>query len=617
VSGNGNGGVPAGGGHSPPPDRNSAEVDSVREELVRLGYLTSGVDRYFLDDIGAGRGALRRVFRGAARGAFLLGAPLAVGFATILLARNPGAGASPFDGVALFLYLIVPAFFSAWLALVAAGLAGVLVFGLSRFRPDPSLLARSISTLFSFAGSVAAVAACGAARGEVVWFFVRLLLVATAGFVAERIFYDELLALFVAVEGVAPRRRRASPLRLAGILIAVTVAAGGISALFDSGPTPSGPASPLIVKPISGRVVVIAIDGYDEETVRHLSEEGAISALPGLEKSGVRFRYSRASSPPPEVWTTFWTGVSPERHGMRAYDWVRPRGVGRVLHDFAGRGWYFRRVLAGLKMAEIGAATATERTAAALWEITARAGYPTLQVANWGSGPSTPLLGRSISNRAPLRLLHKENAEGEVYPASLLPRLSVAASRIPTSASDAEWLDAWEMELSAGLWDEGQEKLAVVYLPGLDLIRNPVGAGATEKDLLVRAEALRREYVAIDRFVSHMTRESADGKPTSVVIVGDPGRSGEKQVRGVVLIRGLGIEKGSDSCAPVDLLPTILAGLGIPLSDELAGKAAGAPVQNTGTVERYDRPASAAGSKEKKFDSEQYLKELRSLGYIR
>ncbi len=600
---------PAGDGQAP-----ILGVDRVREELVRLGYLRSGVDRYFLDDLGAGRSRFRRAARGAVRGALLLSLPLAISASATILAWNPSPSARPLDGAVVAAVLLPLAFLAALAILLLIGSVASIAFTGSRRRPDPSLLARGISVSLAVGGAAFAVVVSGAAAGGALVATSRAAVFAAMGLAAERIVYDELLALFVALEGIAPRGKRTGTLTIGILAAAVVATAAGVSALAGSrGEAPEAP-SPLVVRQRPGRVVVVAVDGYDDETMRHFAADGSLVRLPALALGPATFRYRRLAASPPEVWTTLWTGVSASRHGMRAYEWVRPAGCGRVLRELGGVGWWFRDVLVAARLASIGAATATERTAAALWEITGRAGYPTLQVGNWGSGPATSLLGRSVSNRAPLRLRRGESAAGEVAPAELLPRLVASAASVPKASSDAEWLDEWERRLFLEFWDEKRETFGVVYFSGLDLIRNPVGEKRSEKDLVVRAEALRRSYLALDRFLDRL---STGPDAPAVVMVGDPGRSSDVESSGVVYFDRFGLERGAAAARPVDLLPTILAWLGIPLSKELEGGVLGAPLPATSRVARYERPSTSTATSAVRPDPEEYLRELRSLGYIR
>lgn len=594
------------------PAAGGPDVESVRAELVRLGYLTSGVDRWFLDDVGSGRRPVRRALSGALRGALLVTLPVAVALAALLATRNPSPLGRWFDGPVLALHALVPAFAASFLLLAAAGLASTALFLRAGRTPDPALLARGIAVVLAGIGAAAAVFATADAPGGTGEAIARLVLLGILAVAVERFVEDEFLALFVALEGVAPRRARIPLLRLAAIFAVAVVLAAVAGILLRASGSANGPAPSLVVRPVPGRVVVVAVDGWDDESMQYFASRGALGELPPLVQRSAALRWDRPAASPPEVWTTLWTGVDPVRHGLASYEWVRPLGVARPLRETAPLAAWFRIVEPRFGLASLGAATATERTAAAFWEITSRAGYSTLQVGNWASGPAVPILGRTVSNRAPLRFRRGEPVEGEALPALLGSRLAALSARIPASLPDAEWLDAWTREAFLDLWGEGTEAVGVVYLPGLDLLRNPVRSTGSDRERIEFAEGLRRSYVALDAFVARLR---AVPQPPAIVLVGDSGRRGDGG-HGVAYVDGFGVVAGAVPARPEDLLPSLLARLGIPLSAELSGSVVGLPVPaDPGRVPRYERPAPPA--KADAFDAERTLRELRSLGYIR
>jgi len=297
---------------------------------------------------------------------------------------------------------------------------------------------------------------------------------------------------------------------------------------------------------------------------------------------------------------------------MRSYDWLRLPGVERTLVDLEPFQPVLRGLLVPVGLGEIGAATATERKAAAFWEIAARGGYPTLQVGCWGSGPAQPILGRSVSHRAPLLVRAGEVATGEVFPDTVEGPAREVAKSLASGIGDAEWIDGFDERLFAKLWQEERESVGIVYLPGLDLARNPPGPPSADHEaaLLGRADEIERLYVALDAFIGEVVA-GLDPQRDGLLLVGDPGRGSARE--GVALFWGtLRPGKVAGEVASVDLLPTVLVRLGIPLSDELAGRPLGGA---SGTrVTRYARPEGNAAASPR--DAAEYLKELRSLGYV-
>ena len=109
------------------------DIDSVRAELQRLGYLTHGLERMLLQDALRSqtpvRAALRLALRTALLGAPLLALPLAFGLA----AANGNLLQSPFDLAPLALHLLPP----------LLPLAALIFLALAAARPNASGRARS------------------------------------------------------------------------------------------------------------------------------------------------------------------------------------------------------------------------------------------------------------------------------------------------------------------------------------------------------------------------------------------------------------------------------------------------------------------------------------------
>lgn len=403
----------------------------------------------------------------------------------------------------------------------------------------------------------------------------------------------------------------------------VLVLAGGATLLASLGasrPAVPGPAPGLPVDRVAGRTFVLAVDGFDETTVDYLTARGELTTLSRVRREAVELRYARREAPPPETWTTIWTGVSAEHHGLRAYEWARPRGLRRVLVDLGPLSPWLRVSLPALGLGERGASTATQRRAAALWEITARAGYATLQVGNWASGPASPFLGRSLTHQGVALLASGGSAAGQAHPADLAATADDLAARIPQGLLVAEWLNAFELNLADGLWADGDDDVAVVYLPGLDLLRDPGSATGGEPALLRRAEAVERTHATIDAFLARLVA-TLDPERDRLALIADPGRWPDGRPEGFVYLLGAwGVAAGPPADTPlrtVDVLPTLLSPLGIPLSAELEGVPAAGLGERARTVARYPPPPGSERAPAGGEPAEDYLEVLRSLGYVR
>jgi len=82
-------------------------LDDVRDELVRLGYLSHRVDRYLLQDALAPRSDWATVARLAAREALLVGGILSI-LNTVVVAWANALWGEPLEVAALYLHLLVP-----------------------------------------------------------------------------------------------------------------------------------------------------------------------------------------------------------------------------------------------------------------------------------------------------------------------------------------------------------------------------------------------------------------------------------------------------------------------------------------------------------------------------
>ena len=74
--------------------------------------------------------------------------------------------------------------------------------------------------------------------------------------------------------------------------------------------------------PPPDRVLVVGLDGATNKLIDGLIEGGELPHLAALAREGVRASV-RPERPilSPRIWTTFATGVAPQRHGV--LDWVR------------------------------------------------------------------------------------------------------------------------------------------------------------------------------------------------------------------------------------------------------------------------------------------------------
>jgi len=155
-------------------------------------------------------------------------------------------------------------------------------------------------------------------------------------------------------------------------------------------------------------------------------------------------------------------------------------------------------------------------------------------------------------------------------------------------------------------------------------------AGAlTPSDAASRVEAIRSYYPFLDRLAGPLLEPAPD---RLVMVITQPGRvqtgagmfavgpdASLARLSGVVTFPH--DVEGKLRATPLDITPTILRALGVPLSRELAGRPIGDLVKDGGAADRfidtYGKPfVVPAGRTGKPLDQEM-IDRLRSLGYIK
>jgi hypothetical protein len=145
-------------------------------------------------------------------------------------------------------------------------------------------------------------------------------------------------------------------------------------------------------------------------------------------------------------------------------------------------------------------------------------------------------------------------------------------------------VDATQAALLAGIEPRAAD-LVAVYLPGLDIAQASLqdAGAAPASSLAERLRGLERVYVALDAIVGRLHLACPDH---TVVLVAHPGRVPEPQdVQALMAIGWAGARPTDQGAAPLartttaaasgtllDVAPTVLNLLGIPLSRELPGR---------------------------------------------
>ena len=408
------------------------------------------------------------------------------------------------------------------------------------------------------------------------------------------------------------------------------------------------------------RLLILGWDAADWQVIDPLLGSGRMPNLARLLAAGVRADL-RTLEPrlSPLLWTTIATGKTADRH--RILNFVEPNPSGE-----------------GLRIA-----ASTSRRTRALWNILTLRGLRVHVVGWYASHPAEPVSGICVSNllmegapkspEAPWELLggtiHGPEdvaarvARARVSPAAVersglrrfLPSIGRALpgdarrSLLAKELSRMRSIHAAALEaVRAAPWD-----CAMVFHDTIDTIghhfmglRPPRMPNATAADLRTWGEVMDRTYCEHDRLLGELLE--AAGAGTSVMLLSDHGfHSGDgrpviegcvpqgtdanAEVRwhrenGVLLLAGPGFKAGAQIPAPtlLDIAPTALAALGLPVGRDMAGRVlaeAFAAPPEVSSVESWDGEAGDAGEhpedqRQDPFEAADALQQLIDLGYM-
>jgi hypothetical protein len=273
-------------------------------------------------------------------------------------------------------------------------------------------------------------------------------------------------------------------------------------------------------------------------------------------------------------------------------------------------------------MARLESATAASRRVPAVWEVAERAGIPALVVGWWTTypavGPATVLSNHLYFAARAGRLLSGEGwpAEATARAARLVQRTARVEDPVERLAADAAGLDTFNIAAFRQAWEEDRPRLALVYLPGIDILLASLADPARTATERVRlARAIEDEA---DRVAAFVRSPLPGGEPDLKWVVLDGGR-GERTGR--LVASGQRTAEGGSlpkEARPVDLAPTLLSALGVPSSRGTDGRvderllAKGAATR--ATVASWGR---RSGPTLPPIDPKEYVENLRSLGYLK
>jgi hypothetical protein len=292
-------------------------------------------------------------------------------------------------------------------------------------------------------------------------------------------------------------------------------------------------------------------------------------------------------------------------------------------------------------------ASNVERRTKTFWEVAGQAGLRTSVTNWWATWPADPSSGTVISDRAVLRLEHGGVLDAEIAPVGLyeglkikwpalragaineastffrhrtlreLPPLPLELRAVLTRSAE---LDGFVARLAEATDDRND--LLALYLPGLDIVQHTLfgNEGTSPSEVDQRLGALRQYYDYVGSLIAETIVRLHDRGV--VFLIAQPGRL--HRGNGVLAARGPGIRPTRTTAAVLDVAPTILHSLGVPVARDLEGKVIEGlfepeflkkhPVR---FVKGYGLkgivPQSTTGQP---LDAEA-IERLRSLGYIR
>jgi len=357
------------------------------------------------------------------------------------------------------------------------------------------------------------------------------------------------------------------------------------------------------------------VDGWSD---RYLTEgSAAFSASFGTAGA----RYGKGERDLAAFWTTVATGEPSERHGVGSLDLVRVAGVAASIRPVGASALYVRSFLPVLGLARLESVTAAARRVPAAWEVARRGGVASLVVNWWTTYPAGEGGGTVLSNHLFFAARAGGSLAGEGWPPEAVQRAAaLVASGAPEAGSldrlvaDASGGDDFAMRAFADAIAREKPRLALLYLPGLDILGTALADPArSAADRVALAGAVTAEAAKIRTFLgAPAIREGVD----LLAVLFDGGRT---EAGGALRLAGpLARPSISGTIRPVDIAPTLLAVLGIPASRELAGTvqadllapgaAAAATVASWGL---RSRGATVV------LDPKEYVENLRSLGYLK
>ena len=397
----------------------------------------------------------------------------------------------------------------------------------------------------------------------------------------------------------------------AAIFVLATIASVGLPLAARGRAVPRDPLVAAIGgdpdRPVEAgsRVVMLLLDGASLDYVWPRVAEGRLPNFARLLEKGAWMDLAtiRPTQPDP-VWTAVATGMYPSHNGVRSSASYYARGDDRPLDLLPDHCFSHVLVHWGFIRDEPGSASAWR--ARPVWGILADAGMR-VGVVRWSlTFPAPAVPGFLVSDRFHQLAGSITAFERAAYPPEVLERVQAAFSAVP--AGDERNTDP---ESTAVMRDQGYSRtmreLRAAYDPrfvalryeGLDTVAHYYLQYSQPSRTLQLSEADRRRFgQAVDRHYGYIDAEIGEAldalQPGDLLVVvsgfgmqplnpvkeavgrlmGDPDFSGthERAPDGFLLISGASVEPGRRQRGSiVDVTPTILYFLGLPIARDMDG----------------------------------------------
>lgn len=400
-------------------------------------------------------------------------------------------------------------------------------------------------------------------------------------------------------------------------------------------------------EPEPRRVLIIGVDGATFAVIDPLMREGRLPNFAALARDGVSGILQ--SAPPfksPRIWTTVATGKNPESHGITGFAFGRKEGDPRLV-------------------------TSHDRRGHALWNIATDHGMSAATVNWWVTHPPEKINGVMVSDHflpgivRGREVIHRARSDSMgpvVYPEEWEERVSQILAAREANAESSEifpaknwprWakrkdLEGWYRddesvgEVALQIAIEVKPDIMLVLFRGVDSASHilfatlfededlPRPLPATDAERAAGRAALLRFYEHADEWVGRLM--SAYSKDDLVIVVSDHGFEPRKRfgkltgwhrsaeaAKAIIFARGAGIEAGGTAGKVdiVDITPTVLHWLGMPVAENMDGRpAAFVGGGEPRTIASYDGPPIERIDGNGETAEDEIMEQLEALGYF-